>query len=196
MRASHRHRAATAAFACLAFAVSGCTSSGTNCGGGAGGAESTRVVSEYRLGSGDQLRVIVFGEENLSGEFVVDGSGSVSLPLIGELTARGHTLREFEESIEAQMRQGYIKDPRVSLEVLNFRPYYILGEVAQPGQYPYSEGLSVLNAVAVSGGFSYRANQCRVYIRRADGPEELSYVLSPKTPVQPGDTIRIPERIF
>ncbi|HBH90058.1 polysaccharide biosynthesis/export family protein [Ponticaulis sp.] len=155
-----------------------------------------RVVEEYHLGSGDQIRIIVFGEEELSGEFVVDGSGFISLPLIGEVMARGKTIREFQRSMEAALREGYLNDPRVSAEVLNFRPFYILGEVEESGEYPYSDGLTVLNAVATAGGFTYRANTRFVFIKRSGAANEVQYPLTATTPVQPGDTIRIAERFF
>lgn len=155
-----------------------------------------RQVTEYRLGAGDQLRLIVFGEEELSGEFVVDGGGYVSLPLVGEILAEGKTVREFQRSTEASLRQGYLNDPRVSAEVLNFRPYYILGEVEEAGEYPYSDGLTVLNAIATAGGFTYRANSKVIFIKRAGAPNEVQYPLTATTPVQPGDTIRVAERYF
>lgn len=184
------------AFACVAGA---CATSGA-----AGEAElilspeseEQRPVIEYRLGSGDRLRVIVFGEDTLSGEYTVDGSGAVSLPLIGEVAADGRTLREFQRAVEASLREGYLNDPRVSAEVLNFRPYYILGEVGSPGEYPFTSGLTVINAVATAGGFSYRANTRRVFIKRAGSDREVEYPLTVNTPVQPGDTIRIGERFF
>ena len=155
-----------------------------------------RETVEYRLGTGDQIRLIVFGEESLSGEFVVDGSGHVSLPLIGEVLARGKTIREFQRSTEAALREGYLNDPRVSAEVLNFRPFYILGEVNNSGEYAYSDGLTVLNAIATAGGFTYRANTRYIFIKRADAVNEVQYPLTATTPVQPGDTIRIAERFF
>ena len=158
--------------------------------------ENSRSAVEYTLGVGDQLRVIVFGEDNLSGEFVVDSSGFVSLPLIGEVQASGSSIREFQKSVEAKLLDGYLNDPRVSAEVLNFRPYYILGEVTTSGEYPYSNGLTVLNAVATAGGFSYRANKKYVFIKRAGETNEVRYPLTVTTPVQPGDTIRIGERLF
>lgn len=155
-----------------------------------------RLVSDYRLGSGDELRLIVYGEEALSGQFVVDGTGYVSLPLVGEIEASGKTVREFQRSVEASLKQGYLNDPRVSAEVLNFRPFYILGEVSRPGEYPYSDGLTVLNAVATAGGFTYRANTKTVMIKRTGSNSEEQYPLTVSTPVQPGDTIRIAERLF
>ena len=158
--------------------------------------EEQREISEYRLGSGDRLRVIVFGEDTLSGEYTVDGSGAVSLPLIGEVRAGGLTLREFQRAMEASLSEGYLNDPRVSAEVMNFRPFYIMGEVREPGEYPFTSGLTVVNAVATAGGFSYRANTRRVFIKRAGSDREVEYPLTVNTPVQPGDTIRIGERFF
>ena len=154
------------------------------------------AVEEYRLGAGDKLRVIVFGEEDLSGEFLVDGTGMVSIPLVGEIPAMNLTVREFQRSLEVALKNGYLNDPRVSAEVANFRPFYILGEVNEPGTYPYSDGLTVMNAVAVASGFTYRANQRVVYIRRDGEMTESQLSLTSSTVVKPGDTIRIAERLF
>ena len=154
------------------------------------------TADEYRLGSGDKLRIIVFDEESLSGEFLVDGSGLVSMPLVGEITAAGSTVREFQRALEVALADGYLNDPKVSAEVLNFRPFYILGEVNMPGTYPFTDGLTVLNAVATAQGFTYRANRRVVYIRRDGETDERQYQLNSVTEVNPGDTIRIAERIF
>jgi polysaccharide export outer membrane protein len=148
----------------------------------------------YRLGSGDKLRVIVFGEEDLSGEFEVDGTGSVSLPLIGQVSAQGETLRGFEEAVEEALRDGYLKNPRVSAEVLNYRPFYIIGEVETGGEYPFVSGMHVLNAVALAGGYTYRANADKVFITRRGREHEFSATSDAK--IQPGDVVRVPERFF
>lgn len=158
--------------------------------------EAARVVLDYRLGSGDKIRVITFGEESLTGEFYVGGSGKVALPLVGEVDAKGLTPLEFQKAVETKLKDGYLKEPRVSVEVLNYRPFYILGEVTKPGEYPYTNGLTVLNAVATANGFTYRANTKRVFIKRADSPQEQEYPLTSMTAVAPGDTIRIAERFF
>ncbi len=155
-----------------------------------------RAIPEYRMGSGDKIRVITFGEESLTGEFSIGGSGMVSLPLIGEIKAAGLSVPEFQGMVEAKLKEGYLKEPRVSVEVLNYRPFYILGEVEKPGTYPYTNGLTVVNAVATAEGFTYRANTKRVFIKRADGLREEEYPLSTSTLVAPGDTIRIGERFF
>ncbi len=156
--------------------------------------EPVDVALAYRLGSGDKLRVIVFGEEDLSGEFEVDGSGTVSLPLIGEVRARDRTMRAFETAVEEMLRDGYLKDPRVSAEVLNYRPFYIIGEVEKGGEYPFVSGMHVLNAVALAGGHTYRANPKRVFITRRGQEREFAAPLDSE--VQPGDVIRVPERFF
>lgn len=150
---------------------------------------------DYRLGSGDQLRVLVFGEDDLSGEFVVSGSGKVALPLIGQVHAEGLTLSRFEEAVQLKLQEGYLTSPRVSVEVMNYRPFYIYGEVGNPGQYPYTSSMTVLNAVAVAGGYTYRASQDRVYITRGEG-DEVEYPASQAVKVLPGDVVRVPERFF
>ena len=156
--------------------------------------EQADPIPAYRLGSGDKLRVIVFGEEDLSGEFEVDGTGSVSLPLVGQVSARGGTLRDFEETVEEALRDGYLKDPRVSAEVLNYRPFYIIGEVEEGGEYPFVSGMHVLNAVALAGGYTYRANVGKAFITRRGQKHEFPATSDAK--IQPGDVVRVPERFF
>lgn len=157
---------------------------------------ANREAPVYRLGSGDELRITVFGQPDLTGQFEVDGSGSIAMPLIGEVESAELTVRELETAITARLADGYLRDPRVSAEVTNYRPYYILGEVNQPGEYPYTSGLTVQNAVAAAGGYTYRANQRIVFIKSLEEDRELNYQLSPQIQVQPGDTIRIGERLF
>ena len=161
------------------------------------GAQAATAPSaiDYRLGSGDKLRVIVYGEQDLSGEFDVTGSGKISLPLIGQVQAAGLSLDEFENEIGDKLKQGYLTNPKVSVEVLNYRPFYIIGEVDKPGEYPYTSGMNVLNAVAVAGGYTYRANQGQVYITRG-GNEEKPYAAGQSIQVLPGDIVRVPERFF
>lgn len=151
---------------------------------------------DYQLGSGDKVRVTVFGEPSLSGEFYVTGSGKLSMPLVGEVKAEGLSVRQFQDSVEAALRDGYLKEPRVSVEVLNFRPFYILGEVTKPGTYPYTSGLTVQNAVATAGGYTYRADKGKVYIKHDGEEKETKVELTPSTKVGPGDTVRIGERFF
>lgn len=151
---------------------------------------------QYRLGSGDQVNINTFGEPTLSGTFPVQGSGMVSIPLVGEVRAQGLTTVEFARAVEDALRDGFLKDPKVSVDVTNYRPFYILGEVTKPGEYPYTNGLTVMNAVATANGFTYRANTHQVFIKRANDPIEHSVELTTTTMVEPGDTIRIKERYF
>jgi protein involved in polysaccharide export with SLBB domain len=154
-------------------------------------------ASAYRLGPGDKLRVTTFNEPNLSGEFVIAGSGSLAMPLAGDIPARGLTPDELQKAIAARLEAGgFVRSPQVSAEVIEYRPYYILGEVTKPGQYPFTIGLTVSKAVATAGGFSYRANQRKVLITRDGSTEEVEVQLTASTPIGPGDTIRIAERYF
>ena len=148
------------------------------------------------LGSSDQVRITTFGEPELSGEFVVGPNGTIAFPLLGEIKATDLTVEQFSRALEEGLKQGYLRQPRVTIEVLNFRPFFILGEVDQPGTYPYSSGLTVMNAVATAGGFTYRADSRRVYIKRGGSNNEEEYRLTSTTPVRPGDTVRIAERRF
>jgi polysaccharide export outer membrane protein len=150
----------------------------------------------YTLGNGDQLRITVFGQPDLSGQFEVDGTGSISMPLVGQVEALGLTTPQLESRIVEKLEGDYILNPRVSAEVINYRPYYILGEVNRPGEYPFTSGLTVMNAVAAAGGWTYRANKKVVYIKSVDSGEEQAFELTTSTVVRPGDTLRIGERIF
>ena len=154
------------------------------------------TYGDYALGTGDRLRVTVFGHTDLSGEFELDGSGKISMPLIGQVEALDLTTNELENRIVERLDGDYILNPRVSAEVINYRPYYILGEVSRPGEFPYTSGITVLNAVAAAGGFTYRANRKKVYIKSVGSLDEVAYELTTTTIVKPGDTIRIDERIF
>lgn len=154
------------------------------------------TIEPYKLGNGDRLRITVFGEPDLSGEFLVDGAGLISMPLIGEISAENLTVRDLQRDIEERFRAGYLNDPKIAAEVINHRPYYIMGEVGRPDEYQFVSGLTVLNAVAAAGGFTYRANKKVVYVRGVNEAAERKVVLSSTTPVRPGDTIRIGERIF
>jgi protein involved in polysaccharide export with SLBB domain len=153
--------------------------------------------SDYRLGSGDHLRITVFGEQDLSGEYQVDGSGKMAFPLLGQVQAGGMTAGELQNQLSHALSPAYIKNPAVSVEVLTYRPFYIVGEVQKPGSYPYVSGMTVINAVALAGGFTYRAKENRFELTRS-GPngQKQQFDASQLTPVQPGDVITVPERFF
>ena len=152
----------------------------------------------YRLASGDRLNITVFGEESLSREYVVSPQGDLSFPLLGDVPIAGKTVAELQTVLAQGLSNGYLNDPRVTAEVLNLRPFYILGEVNKAGEFPYSDNLTVQQAVALAGGFTYRADQRKVYIRRSGQAQEESYDLRAEKPVfvRPGDTLRIGERYF
>lgn len=152
-------------------------------------------TAEYKLGPADQLRITVFGEPDLTGLYVVGAQGSIAYPLVGEVSAMGLTVAEFTTRLQTEL-QIYVRSPNVAVEVANYRPFFILGEVQRPGTYPYSANLTVQNAVATAGGFTYRANRNRVYIRHANEIEERAVRITTSTPVMPGDTVRIGERLF
>jgi polysaccharide export outer membrane protein len=153
-------------------------------------------TADYVLGTSDKIRVTVYGEPSLTGEYFVSTSGTVNLPLAGDVQASGLTLRDFRDKLTKALQDGYLKDPKISIEILTFRPFYILGEVIRPGQYPYTNGLTVFNAVATAGGFTYRANTRKVFIKKATDTQEREIPLTSQTAISPGDTVRVPERFF
>ncbi len=159
-------------------------------------AAAADAVAEYRLGAGDRVRVVVFGHDDLSGEFEVDGAGRVSLPLIQMVEAAGRTTVELEDAVTDRLRPDYLKNPRVSVEVVSFRPVYILGEVRQPGSYAYSNGMTVVNAVALAGGYTYRASKRKITVTRASDPNKNKQSVGEDTPIFPGDVVEVPERFF
>jgi polysaccharide export outer membrane protein len=195
-----------AALACLAFVVSVSPASlaaadpatQIDATGASGSTDATASVegTDYHLDTGDKVKVIVYGEDDLSGEFPVDGSGNVRLPLVGEVRAAGLTTSAFEKAIEAKLANRYLVNPRVSVEVTNYRPFTILGEVNKPGEYPFESGMTVLNAVALAGGYTYRAEENTVYIRRKGARHEVPVSADDKSTVNPGDTVRVAERVF
>lgn len=152
---------------------------------------------EYLLGPGDKVRVAVFGEEQLSGEFLIANNGGVAMPLIGEVPAGGLSPANFRTEVENKLNaSGLVRAPRVSADVISYRPFYILGEVNEPGQYPYVIGMTVTKAVATARGFTYRANTQTVYVTREGARNETPVPVTAATWIGPGDTIRIGERLF
>jgi polysaccharide export outer membrane protein len=154
--------------------------------------------AEYRLSAGDKVRVIVFGEETLTGEYVITSGGNLTFPLIGNLPATDKTVEQLQAAVSTALADGYVNDPRVSIQVVSFRPFYILGEVNRPGEYPVSTGLTLEQAVASAGGFTYRANTKRAFLKRASETQERPIEVRGPNPVivRAGDTIRILERHF
>jgi len=160
------------------------------------GPAPSHAQAEYVLGPGDKLKVTVFGNEDLSGETEVDPSGQVSLPLIQQVPAAGKTVPQLEAEIRQKLSPDFVKNPRLSIEVLNYRPFYIIGEVKNPGSYPYVAGMTVVNAIALAGGFTYRANKDEVSIVRAADPGRKPALAQRTDIVLPGDVVEVKERLF
>ena len=150
----------------------------------------------YRLDAGDRLRVVVYGQEGLTNTYAIDAGGSITMPLIGAVPARGRTPAGLAAEISGKLRNGYIREPSVAVEVETYRPFFILGEVAAPGQYPYVPNMSVESAVAIAGGFSPRAQRDRVTLTHTDNAGSNRAVVPLGTPLSPGDTILVGERWF
>jgi polysaccharide export outer membrane protein len=150
----------------------------------------------YRLDAGDRLRVVVYGQEGLTNTYAIDAAGSITMPLIGSVPARGRTPAGLAADITAKLRNGFIRDPSVAVEIEAYRPFFILGEVLAPGQYPYVPNMSVESAVAIAGGFSPRAQRDRVTLTHSDSSGSMRVVVPLGTALSPGDTILIGERWF
>ncbi len=154
-------------------------------------------VDAYRMGPEDSLAVVVFGEKELSGIYTIDNTGAISMPLIGEVVLAGCTLRKAEDVISTHYADGYLVSPSVSIEISDFRPFYILGEVKLPGKYDFAAGMNVLKASALAGGFTYRANRKVAKILRYGANGQAVYHKQRlEDAVQPGDVITIQERLF
>ena len=150
----------------------------------------------YTLDAGDKLRVVVFGQEGISGAYLVDAGGNVSLPLVGTVPARGFTTQQLATEIAERLKHGYVREPHVTVTIDAYRPFFILGEVTTPGQYPYVPNMTVENAIAVAGGFSPRAQKQTVEITRNGGGQRFTGDVPLNYPMRPGDTVVVKERWF
>jgi protein involved in polysaccharide export with SLBB domain len=183
-------RAGLAMFLLVIGVLAGCAATPAPC---ATNVPPDAALAGYRLGPGDLVRVTVFRQPDLSGQFRLDGDGHLPLPLAGEVRAGNLTTRELEQAIAAQLRDGnFLVDPQVGAQVLTYRPFYILGEVGRAGQYEYRDGMTLINAVAMAGGYRHRAKASAVTIERG----ACIMPAQPDTPVLPNDVIRVPERFF
>tara|TARA_R110001606_G_scaffold84674_2_gene192407 strand:- start:110 stop:679 length:570 start_codon:yes stop_codon:yes gene_type:complete len=153
-------------------------------------------VENYRLSVGDRVAIKVFGQAELSGEFEIDANGQISYPLLGQVQAVGHSLDELRGIITSDLNRDFVVDPRVSVEVLNFRPFFILGQVNAPGSYPFVGGLTVRQAVAVAGGFTRRARQSDVIVVRETGSGTQRFRATLNARILPDDTIEVERRLF
>jgi polysaccharide export outer membrane protein len=150
----------------------------------------------YHLDAGDRLRVVVYGQEGLTNTYAIDAGGAITMPLIGAVAARGRTPAGLANEIAAKLRNGYIREPSVAVEVETYRPFFILGEVAAPGQYPYVPNMSVESAVAIAGGFSPRAKRDSVTLTHSEAAGPNRSIVPLGTPIGPGDTVLVGERWF
>jgi polysaccharide export outer membrane protein len=171
------------------------------CGGPRGSLTESALASgqtgAYRLSPGDKVKVNVFNEPDFSGEFQVSDAGSIAFPLIGEVPAAGASIAEFKSRLAARLRGNVVRNPQVSVDVSDYRPVNVLGEVRNSGQYAFRPGLTVQDAIAMAGGYTYRANTRTVYIRRANaGGEVTARADGELVAVKPGDTVRVPQRYF
>ncbi len=150
----------------------------------------------YTLDSGDRLRIVVFGQDGLTNAYAVDASGHIAMPLIGSVTARGLTTDQLASTISGKLRDGFIREPHVAVEVEAYRPFFILGEVTQPGQYPYVANMTAETAVAIAGGFGPRASHQSVILSRNYNGQQMQMAVPLNYPLRPGDTISVRERWF
>lgn len=179
------------ALAVAVTAVAGCTSNAP-----APRSFQEATIQPYRLDSGDRLRISVFEQPSLSNTYTVDQAGYVAFPLIGQVAARGQTLPALEGAIAARLRQGYLRDPDVTIEVDRYRPVFVMGEVGRPGQYSYVPGMTAQNAIAIAGGFTSRGNQRDVDVTRKINDRVITGRTTITAPVLAGDTIYVRERLF
>jgi hypothetical protein len=164
------------------------------------GARNTGTTSrdpDYRLGPNDRVRITVFGQPTLTGEYTLDGNGVLAFPLIGNVEANNTTTSQLQQTIASRLDPDYLRNPSVSAEVITRRPFYVVGEVKKPGNFPYVTDMTVLQAVAMAGGYTYRARQHKPLIKRMDtGGRFVAIEARPESKIQPGDTVEIKERLF
>jgi len=161
------------------------------------GGSSFAQAPEYKLGAGDKVRVVVLGDPEFSGEYEVDAAGSISVRMVGRLSALGMTTTQLEAALIERYRSGgYLRNPKLSVELVTMRPFFVLGEVVRPGFYPYVAGLPVSQAVAIAGGYTRRASSSRIKVKRFGSPAGTEESVTEDSIINPGDILRVPERFF
>ncbi len=155
-----------------------------------------RTAGPYHLGPGDHVRIQVYNDDSVSGEYAVGSNGHLSIPLVGDVEAAGLTTRQLERKIVARMKGKIARDPKINVQIVAYAPFYIYGEVKKAGEYPFRPGLTVADAIATAGGLTYRANEDRIYVRHAGTTANRAVTLDTPTRIFPGDNIRIGERMF
>jgi polysaccharide export outer membrane protein len=154
------------------------------------------VKGPYLLDTNDRLRVVVYDQPNLTNLYEVDQSGQIAVPLIGDVAARGHTTNQIEAAITARLAKSYLREPDVTVEVAEYRPFFALGEVGEPGQYPYVPGMTAETAIAAAGGYTDRANMRIARVSRTIDGKLHEFLIPVTEPIRPGDTIYVPERLL
>jgi protein involved in polysaccharide export with SLBB domain len=190
----HGMLSALAAVLAVGIVVSGCSSLGQVT--EAEQQQNVATALSPKLQAGEKIRVTVYNEPSLSGDFPIDPSGFVSLPLAGTLKAAGLTQAELEQALAKKYSSQYLKNPKVTVSVAEFKPFYIIGEVEHPGSFPYTSGLNVLSALAIAGGPTYRASKSTVLIQHPGEPALKEYSIDAAVPILPGDIIKVPQRYF
>lgn len=187
-----------AAALALALAIAGVATSAPAMAPDSSGRTATVSDPEYVLGADDKVHITVFGEDHLTGDYSVTSGGVISFPLIGNVPAAGRNLSAVQEEIRARLASGYLRDPKVALEVATFRSLYVLGEVNKPGEYPFRTNLTLEQAVATAGGFTYRASKKKIYLRHAGEQTKTRVGVDGESVVmlRPGDTVSVGERFF
>jgi protein involved in polysaccharide export with SLBB domain len=186
-------------FGIVIFAVAGCSYNPASYSQSAQNANARLPMrsspGSYALGTNDQLHIQVYNEPTITGDYVIDGTGFLSIPVAGRIKAAGLTTQQLERSVTAKLNGGILKDARVTIQIGSYAPFYIRGEVKKPGEFPYKPGLTLGDAVAMAGGYTYRANESKAYVRPSGGIE-IAHPLDVDPTISPGDNIRIPERFF
>lgn len=180
----------------LLLAVAGPAGPGLAGNAAAAEGQDPATAATYRLSPGDILRIQVFEHPDVSGQYEIDGSGSITFPLLGRVPAKGQSVTELKTELATALDRDYLVDPRVSVEVLNFRPFFILGQVNKPGSYPFRSGLDIRQAVALAGGYTRRARSSSMTILRTIESQRQELEATEDTPLLPGDTIEISRRLF
>lgn len=178
----------------VALLLSGC--SGTSISEAEKLSLAETATTPAKLQPGDKVRVDVYGEDKLGGEYQIDQAGQISLPLAGTVKAQGLTQTELEQALAKKFRSEYLRNPKVTVTIATLAPYYMMGEIKNPGQFAYRSGLNVLTAMAIAGGPTYRANRSTVEIQRRGEANRREYPISASVPVLPGDVINVPQRYF
>ena len=183
--------------AALGAVLGGCDNLASLVDNGPKAAPAAPAKVETRFQSGDKIKIVVIDEDKITGEYEIDANGAISLPLAGTIRATGETKIELETLIRRKLQETQIlRDPMVTVDISTLRPFYVMGEVEKPGEYPYRTGLNVMSAVAVAGGDTYRASHSRAQVQRAGEQSFTDVPFSPDVPIYPGDLINIPERYF